>query len=473
MIDVRIGVPDATPEVLAVCWDASGLRLGSISTRLLPLAARSVLETFAGELEAAPPPDQPRELTLPGELPSRVLVCGLGDGSPEVLRRVGAGLARAAKAAQLTITVPPLEPAAVSALAEGLMLGAYRFSARGVPAGALQTVWLEGVDAGTVERGLTFGRATCWARDLANTRTSTKTPAWLAEAASRELVPLGVHVQVRDEAWLAARGFGGVLAVGMGSASPPRLIEARWGPRGAISHVVIVGKGITFDTGGLNLKPGDSMSTMYTDMAGAAAALGAVRAAAQLRTPVRVTAVLPVAENAVSGSSMRPGDVIRHYGGRTSEVRNTDAEGRLVLADALAYAAARLRPTVLVDIATLTGAAKVALGLRTGGLFATSDELAQALLTAGARAGELLWRMPFVADYAAQLDSAVADAQNSPGNPGAITAALFLRPFTAGLPWAHLDIAGPARAAADSGAASRGATGFGASLLARFIESYV
>ena len=180
---------------------------------------------------------------------------------------------------------------------------------------------------------------------------------------------------------------------------------------------MIIGKGITFDSGGLNLKPGDSMRTMYTDMAGGAAALGAMQAVAARRLPVRLTVLVPAAENSLSGSAMRPSDVIRHYGGRTTEVQNTDAEGRLVLADALAYAVARLRPTALVDLATLTGAMKVALGLRTGGLLSTDDDLAAALLAAGAAAGEPLWRMPLVEEHVALLDSAVADAQNAPGNP--------------------------------------------------------
>jgi leucyl aminopeptidase len=213
------------------------------------------------------------------------------------------------------------------------------------------------------------------------------------------------------------------------------------------------------------------MRLMHTDMSGGAAVLGALRLIAESQLPVRVTALVPAAENAFAGGSMRPSDVIRHYGGRTSEVGNTDAEGRLVLADALAYAAARLRPSVLVDAATLTGAMKVTLGLGTGGLFATEDRLAAALERAGKETGEPLWRLPLVADYATSLRSDVADANNSPGNPGAITAALFLQPFTAGLPWAHLDIAGPARSPKADGIVPKGATGFGARLVARWVES--
>ncbi len=362
----------------------------------------------------------------------------------------------------------------LAALAEGLALGCYRFTRKSEPADRPELIELCGAtDTAALERGLRSAAAVEWARDLANTRSGEKTPAWLAAAAARTLRPLDVDVVERDERWLAEQGFGGVLAVGGGSASPPRLIQASWRPRGARAgtHVVLVGKGITFDTGGVNRKTGTGMNTMYTDMAGGAAVLAALHAIAAARLPMRVTALVPAAENSLSGSSYRPGDVVRHVGGRTSEIHNTDAEGRLVLADALAYAVARLRPTVLVDVATLTGAAKVALGSKTAGLFATSDELAAALTDAGEAAGEPLWRLPLPVEYEALLDSPVADATNAPGNPGAITAALFLRAFVGDVPWAHLDIAGPGRAGKDDGMFAQGATGFGARLLRQWVES--
>jgi leucyl aminopeptidase len=316
-------------------------------------------------------------------------------------------------------------------------------------------------------------RAVHLARDLANTPPAEKSPAWLGAEAERTLGPLGVRVAVRDETWLSLHGFGGVLAVGGGSTRPPRLIEARWRPRGATGpHVVLVGKGITFDTGGLSIKPAEVMPPMKTDMSGGAAVLAAVHGAAELRLPIRVTALVPAAENLVSGSAYRPADVIRHYGGRTSEVLNTDAEGRIVLADALAYAVARHAPDLLVDVATLTGAMKISLGTRTAGLFATDDTLAGELLAAAATAGEPAWRMPLVDDYEPLLRSEVADAVNAPGRgAGAILAALFLRPFAGGLPWAHLDIAGPARAGSDDGEISRGGTGYGVRLLLRWLEA--
>jgi leucyl aminopeptidase len=369
-------------------------------------------------------------------------------------------------------------------LAEGLVLGAHVFSRKSAADPARPTrldIVLVGRDAAALraiepelERAAAIGAATGWARDLANEPSSTKNPAWLGAQAQRVLAPLGVEVTVRDEAWLAERGFGGILAVGGGSATGPRLIEAAWRPRGSARgpHLVLVGKGITFDTGGLNIKHGDAMTLMHTDMSGGAAVLGALRIVAAQRLRIRVTALVSAAENAVSGASMRPSDIIRHYGGRTTAVGNTDAEGRLVLADAIAYAADRLSPTAIVDIATLTGAMKVALGLRTAGLFATDDDLAAALLAAGEATGEPLWRMPLAPEYRSAISSPIADADNAGGNPGAVTAALFLQPFAGDVAWAHLDIAGPARTPVDLDLAAKGATGFGARLLAHWIANY-
>ncbi|WP_375476925.1 M17 family metallopeptidase [uncultured Jatrophihabitans sp.] len=419
---------------------------------------------LAGPAKRTPTGERPDESDLPHDLTQ--------------LRRRAGTLARGLPAGRAEVDGDGLAAERLAAFAEGLVLGCYRFDRASRPRGGADEIDVTGPPDDSANRravaaGVAAAQATVWARELANVRSGEKNPAWLAAEAQRTLTPLGVDVQTRDVDWLRAHGFGGVLAVGGGSASPPRLIEASWRPRRAQRgvHVVLVGKGITFDTGGLNRKTGTGMNTMHTDMAGGAAVLGALRLVAEHRLPVRVTALVPAAENALSGSSYRPGDVVRHVGGRTSEIANTDAEGRIVLADALAYAAARLRPTHLIDIATLTGAMKTALGLRIAGLFATSDELARALLAAAEEADEPLWRMPMPAEYAGLLDSSVADANNAPGSPGAITAALFLRPFAGDVAWAHLDIAGPARAAKDDGAVSRGATGFGVRLLHRFVQS--
>jgi leucyl aminopeptidase len=234
--------------------------------------------------------------------------------------------------------------------------------------------------------------------------------------------------------------------------------------------VVLVGKGITFDTGGYSIKPGDAMMNMKRDMTGAGVVLAVMGALAAVDCPIRVTGLMACAENAVSGKAIRPGDVLRHYGGRTTEVTNTDAEGRLVMADALAYAVAELEPHALVDIATLTGAMKISLGQRTGGFFASDDTLADLMETAGRAAGEPLWRMPLHADYSERLESRVADADNTGGHPGAILAALFLEHFTGGLPWAHLDIASVGDSPVDAFEWTQGATGFGARALLHWLE---
>lgn len=476
MTDVRIASDELITETVAVGLAPTGARLEGISTQTLPLTVRSAVETYVAESAPSSKAGDVTSLPRPGEVPNRVLLAGLGAGRAADLRLAGVAIARAARSdqdAEIGVALPGRKGDELAALAEGLVLGHYRFDARPRPRPELVAELVGVDDVAAVARGIAYGRGATWARELANTRTSVKTPAWMGQQAAHELTPLGVRVTTRDAHWLAEQGFGGVLAVGGGSASPPGLIEASWRPRGVAAnpHLVLVGKGITFDTGGYNLKPGASMKGMYTDMSGGAAVLGALRVVAALRLPIRVTVLVPLAENAVSGSSMRPGDVIRHYGGRTSEVTNTDAEGRLVLADAMAYAVARLRPAALVDIATLTGGIKVSLGERTGGLFATSDELAAALATAGDSTGEPLWRMPIIDDYLSQLDSLVADANNSPGNPQAVTAALFLRPFAGDVAWAHLDIAGPARSSKERGLVNAGATGFGTRLLARWVEA--
>jgi leucyl aminopeptidase len=469
-IDVRLGIDEPAPETVAVGVGPSGPALDGVPTQVLPVSGRALVEEFVAESDPSTKPGEVRELPLPGELPARVLLAGLGSSTPADLRLVGAGIARAAGGdVGVGIAVAGDE---LAALAEGLLLGGYRFDARPGKRPAARAWLVCSDDASAVSRGIAYGRGAAWARDLANTRAPTKTPTWMARTAAETLTPLGVRVSIRDAYWLAEQSFGGTLAVGGSSVLPPCLVDARWRPRGATAHLVIVGKGVTFDTGGYNLKPGASMKTMYTDVAGGAAALGALHVVAALRVPIAVTVLVPVAENAVSGSAMRPGDVIRHHGGRTTEILNTDAEGRLVLADALAYAVARLRPDTVVDIATLTGGIKVALGTSTGGLFTPSDELAAALSRAGDDTGEPVWRMPLVDDYAELLSSDIADANNSSGQPQAVTAAMFLRPFAGHIPWAHLDIAGPARAGTDAGLVTRGATGFGARLLARWIEAH-
>jgi leucyl aminopeptidase len=433
--------------------------------------------------------------------PDHGWLLGTGQGSAQHWRTAGAALVRATSARlagdveagrwtprTVQVHLPPDTTAhQVAALALGCVVGSHRYRVTHIDGPPKMTTVRLVAPLGqapqplatAVARAQLLGRATGLARDLANTPSGHKDPAWLAGTAARlaTTVP-GLRATVRDERWLAEHGFGGVLAVGGGSARPPRLLELAWNPPVVSSemntegHLVLIGKGITFDTGGISIKPADGMHLMRTDMSGGAAVIAALLAIGQLELPLRVTGLVPCAENHVSGSAMRPGDVVRHVGGTTTEVTNTDAEGRLVLADALAHAVRTLHPSTLVDVATLTGAMKVSLGMRTGGLFTTEPELAERIRAAGETVGEAWWPMPLVADHVDEVRSDLADLRQCPPGPGGITAALFLQEFTAGLPWAHLDIAGPARAEQDYDEVNVGGTGFAARTLIELACSF-
>jgi leucyl aminopeptidase len=411
-----------------------------------------------------------------------VLLVGVGSGSPAELRRAGAALARRARGRRTVATslAALADDAGLRALVEGLVLGSYEFHWRSngpkeQPVGRVVLAGLAEPKARrtALDRALAVAGAGWMSRTLALVPSNEKTPVWMAERAAEVAGRAGLKVRVWDERQLADAGFGGLIGVGQASVNPPRLVRLDYTPaRGGrkAAHVVLVGKGITFDTGGLSIKPRDNMMLMKRDMTGAGVVLAVMGALAEVDCPVRVTGLMPLAENAVGGNALRPGDVLRHYGGRTSEVTNTDAEGRLVLADALAYAVGEIGPDALVDVATLTGAMKIALGQSLGGLFSTDDALADLLRTASVASGEPLWRMPLVDDYEERIASKVADADNGPPGPGAITAALFLRHFTGGLPWAHLDIASVGDSPVDAFEYTKGATGFGARALLHWLE---
>jgi leucyl aminopeptidase len=399
-----------------------------------------------------------------------VLLVGLGESTPADYRRAGAAVARAAFDHESVATAVPAggDAEALTAYVVGSMLGSFVFHWRsqGPEHEPVRRVVLAGLSddlAAALERGLALGGAGWRSRMLATVPSNLKSPQWLAEQAEHLAAEHGLAYQVWDESKLAQQGFGGIIGVGQGSATPPRLIRLDYTPPGGrrAPRVVLVGKGITFDSGGLSIKPAEGMATMKRDMTGGAVVMAVMGALGALGCPVRVTGLVPAAENAVGGSSLRPGDVVTHYGGRTSEVLNTDAEGRLVLADAMAYALDKLDPAVLVDVATLTGTMKVALGQWTGGYFANNEALADVLAAAGAEAGEPLWRLPLEPDYEETLTSQVADASNSPGGPGAITAALFLQHFAGDVPWAHLDIASTGDSPSDSFEWTKGPSGFG------------
>jgi leucyl aminopeptidase len=382
-----------------------------------------------------------------------------------------------------------MTPAALRGLAEGAALASYRFRLAADKNGSapkLRRVTVgssladDVVDA-TLAEAAAITDAVVLARDLTNTPSAQKSPRWFAErvAAAATRRP-GISLKVFEHSDLEQGGFGGILAVGSGSPRPPVLIELTWRPptrRGTPkpAHVVIAGKGITFDTGGISIKSLDAMSLMRKDMAGAAVACATVMAAADLGLPVRVTALAPLAETLISGGAYRPGDVVRQYGGITTEVHNTDAEGRVVLADALAYAIRRLSPDTIIDLATLTGAARIALGKKTAAVFGDNDELVAALVQAGRNVGEAMWRLPLAEDYAGAVAGDVADLNNSPaGGAGSITAALFLREFVghARDRWAHIDMSAPSWSDSADGLLGKGATGWGVRTMVRWLSSY-
>jgi|HubBroStandDraft_1064217.scaffolds.fasta_scaffold37690_3 leucyl aminopeptidase len=422
---------------------------------------------------------------------AKVVLVGLGkaDGvGPERWRRLAAAVVKLAgreSSAALVLPVPLVDPVAVgAALTEGAVLASYRF---GVYQGAVAPPALEQLllvgpagDDGALREGIRKGTVTAdavsFARDLVNTAPSDLTPTLLAERVVARLDGLAhTSVEVWDEPRIEAERLGGLLGVARGSSEPPRLIWGEYAPPGAEgrAHVVIVGKGITFDSGGLSLKTADGMTTMKTDMSGAAAVLSALSACAALEVPVRVTAIAPCTENMPGSRAIKPGDVLTARNGATIEVLNTDAEGRLVLADGLSLAV-ELQPDAIIDLATLTGAAVVALGRSIACLFSSDDELATRVRAASDRAGEPLWPMPLPEEYADHIDSEIADMKNTgaAGQAGSIAAAMLLARFTGSVPWVHLDIAGPARSAENSGYLTKGGTGFGVRTLLEVLGSY-
>lgn len=423
------------------------------------------------------------------QLPQVVVFAGLGEGDAATARRTGAALARAVKP-DSTVAVGDfagLADEVVAAFAEGLALASYRHPYTGTgegPTRPARSFRLVAADEDALTAGIASAAATIEARRWAATPSNIKNPQWLADqavAAAREIrLPRGsgtLRVDVHDERWIDRQGLGGLAAVGHGSATPPRFVVVEYTPTGARpGGVVLVGKGITYDTGGISIKPRTAMVPMKTDMSGAAAVLAAVLGAARAQVRTSIAAILPLAENAFSGGSYRPSDIVTIADGTTVEIGNTDAEGRMVLADGLAWAREHYQPEVMIDVATLTGAATLGLGKEHAALYATDDGLARALEAAGARTGEPLWRMPLVEDYAFSLESPVADlshiARDKHTSGGSITAALFLRHFAGDVAWAHLDIAGPGRAARTGGIFAEGATGFAARTLLRFLQDY-
>ncbi len=426
-----------------------------------------------------------------GYTAERLMIVGLGDShklDPEALRAaIGKAVGRAIqqKLSNAAIAVPsPLEggpgfDVLLDSMLEGACLANHRFDRykseqKTTAVKQIAFVVPEKTAARhrrAVSRTETICAATLQARDWVNTPANDKTPRRFAAAVKRLAEKTSLKTGLLGNKELRRQKFGSILAVAAGSQSEPALLLLEHAPAKVKKTVALVGKGVTFDSGGLNLKTNVRINQMKADMAGAAAVAAAMLCLSRLKPDLRVVGVMPLVENMISGDATRPGDVIRTYSGKTVEVGNTDAEGRLILADAIAFAVKKYRPEVLIDIATLTGACVVALGEELAGLFTPDDPLADIILASAERTHERCWRMPLTEDYRELLKSEVADINNMPRHRfgAAITAGLFLSEFAAGTRWAHLDIAGPAFHKKAGAYCGPGATGFGARLLCEVV----
>jgi leucyl aminopeptidase len=447
--------------------------------KLFAIELRDELSFFnpsgkAGELNEIPvsAADSPVE---------RIILLGLGDQSLASFRTAGAALGRKVRGAGNNFaTIAPTKRDEMIAFATSATLGEYTWNQKTTTKPSPSEIEIVTADAEPVEYAGVISAAVCRARDLIHTPANIKTPLWMANQARAIASEYGLQINVLSGS--ALKEFGGLRAVGNSSPKPgPRFIHLTYTPKGGkktarIPHVVLVGKGITFDTGGISLKrPYDTMMAMKSDMAGAAAALATISALAQLGAQVKVSVLMMCAENALSGTSQRPSDVIKHYGGKTVEVINTDAEGRLVLADGLAFADINLDPDYVVDIATLTGAATLGLGRQYAAMYTRNSRLARTISEIGERTGDRVWHMPLIDDYTDGLESDIADLNHTADKghygAGSVTAALFLEQFVGDRQWVHLDIAGTARSESDSGENPKGGTGFGVRLLVEWLTS--
>ena len=419
-----------------------------------------------------------------------VLTAGLGprdEYQPEVLRRSGGNACRHFadnRVATVNLDLSRHEELDPAPFIEGVLLGQYAFEAYKKPpeenppvkVEAITVIVADGADTAAVKADCDLAALLCLsangARHLANTPPNEMTPSALAEFARGIAGESGCECTVLEAEQMASLGMNALLAVAQGSPEPPKLITLRYHHSDDAKTVALLGKGVTFDTGGISLKPAESMHEMKYDMCGAAAVLCTMMALTELKPKVNVICMAPAVENKPGSRAQRPGDIVTAYNGKSVEVLNTDAEGRLILADALAFCAEKYKPDCMVDLATLTGACVVALGHYRAALFANDDALADALLEVGAATGERLWRMPLEPDYAALVEAEHADIANigPKGEAGAVTAAAFLEHFAGETPWAHLDIAGTAWGGKKVPYWSeKHATGFGVRLLARWI----
>ena len=478
-------------------WSGEALAVGLFSGEAGEASRGQLLERFgaavADRLEQRRFKGKPGEslsIDLLGQTPSLLVLVGLGapaDFGPEQLRSATAAASKSAAgagASQLALAMPVegLAPeAAASAIAEAVRLSLYsdqRFKSETDPQPSLSQVELLGL-VETAQAAVENSHAVCsgvdLARELVAAPPNVVTPAALADTAAGIAREFGLELKVLERSDCEALGMGSYLAVAQGSDLPPKFIHLTYRPQGgADRRLVLVGKGLTFDSGGYNLKTaGSQIEMMKYDMGGSAAVLGAMRAIAELKPAgVEVHMIVAACENMISGGAIHPGAIVTASNGKTIEINNTDAEGRLTLADALVYAC-KLEPDAVVDLATLTGACVIALGEEIAGLWSPCDPLAQGLIEAGAQGGETLWRMPLRASYRAGLKSGLADMKNTGPRPGgSITAALFLQDFGAPeVAWAHLDIAGTVWSDKGRGLDPAGATGYGVRTLVHWVQA--
>ncbi len=493
-VDVRVGrwASEAT-DVLAL-FQCEGSDLSEQETASLDKALGGSISDLLRSKEFEGKTGELVLLHTHRKIPAkRLLLVGLGKKDALVLDTIRQALGHAVKqvrqvkAASFTAAVPTVTPPdstaidIAQAMTEGAILGAYQFTAyrsEPTPGPDIRSMTLltsqqsdvRSLSEG-VRRGVATAEAAVFVRDLCNHPSNVMTPTKIAEEAKAVAKEAGVSLKILERKDMAKLGMGALLGVARGSHEPPKFIilEYRGARKKNDRPVVLVGKTITFDTGGISLKPAENMEHMKADMTGGAEVLAAVRAAARLKLPLNLVGLLPATENMPGGGAMKPGDVVKTLSGKTVEVQNTDAEGRLILADGLAYAA-RYKPAALLDVATLTGACVIALGQFAIGMFGTDDTLKESLRKAGQRSGERVWEMPLWEDYFEQLKSDVADMRNIGGRgAGMITAALFLSKFAGDWPWVHLDIASTDWSERERAYVPKGPTGIGTRLLIQYL----
>ncbi|MDX2103203.1 MAG: leucyl aminopeptidase [Alphaproteobacteria bacterium] len=466
-------------RVLGAHGSALDAKTGGVLTRAL---AASRMSGKPGEC-----------LDLPGIGAGRIVLAGVGEGAdltPQRCETVGAAIAAALAATPETSAAVivedglGVEPALAAAhLLHGARLRSYRFDTyrtklKDEERPALKT--LVGLTANASQAKKLYGGldklgdAVVYARDLVSEPANTLYPESYAARLQKDLPDLGIEVEVLGVKDMKKLGMGALLGVGQGAEHEPRLVVMTYsGGKGGAAPLALVGKGVCFDSGGLSLKPAKSMEDMKWDMAGSAAVVGAMMAIAGRKAKVNAVAVLALVENMPSGNAQRPGDVVTSMSGQTIEVLNTDAEGRLILADAVWYCEQRFKPAAMIDLATLTGAIMIALGSEHVGLFANNDTLADSILAAGKATGETVWRMPLGDEYDKMINSDIADMKNiADGSAGSIIGAVFIQRFVKDVPWAHLDIAGVAWGKKDKGITPKGATGWGVRLLDRLSRDH-